>query len=36
MSSPGPKTRVLLLVEDNPGDAELVKDLLAESGQDQY
>ena len=31
-----PKTRVLLLVEDNPGDAELVIDLLAESRDENY
>jgi CheY-like chemotaxis protein len=29
-------TRVLLLIEDNPGDAELVSEMLLEAGQQQY
>lgn len=31
-----PKARVLLLVEDNPGDAELVTELLSEDGHESY
>lgn len=31
-----PNTRVLLLVEDNPGDAQLVREFLAEAGRENY
>lgn len=36
MSRPEVQTRVLLLVEDNPGDAELVSDLLADASREHY
>lgn len=36
MKSPLSGTRILLLVEDNPGDAEMVKDLLAEARGDTF
>lgn len=36
MMAETPRTRVLLLVEDNPGDAHLVADLLANSGGEVF
>jgi DNA-binding response OmpR family regulator len=36
MTTPLTGTRILLLVEDNPGDAELVKDLLIESQRETF
>lgn len=36
LTTGAPKTRVLLLVEDNPGDAQLVAELLADAGRDNY
>jgi DNA-binding response OmpR family regulator len=36
MKSPLTGTRILLLVEDNPGDAAMVEDLLAESQRDTF
>ena len=36
MTTGSPKTRVLLLVEDNPGDAQLVRELLAQADRENY
>ncbi|MBL8362709.1 MAG: response regulator [Rubrivivax sp.] len=36
MTSPLTGTRILLLVEDNPGDAQMVRELLDESQRDTY
>lgn len=36
MSTAAPKTRVLLLVEDHPGDAQMVSELLGQAGSENY
>ncbi len=36
MKSPLPSARVLLLVEDNPGDADLVRDMLSTAGSERF